>query len=123
MIKSRLCLQHQADRVAAAFGSPFAVTDVPGWPTRGDNIIMRANLAIIILGATVFMANGADARTVSRGHGRAETLQQQPSGGLYESLSQGHQSYPNPDRELYVNRSCCSWSSRKAKSRRRPIAH
>jgi hypothetical protein len=25
-----------------------------------------------------------------------------PSGGAYESTSQGHQSYPNPDRQPYV---------------------
>jgi hypothetical protein len=25
-----------------------------------------------------------------------------PSGGVYESTSQGHQSYPNPDRQPYV---------------------
>jgi hypothetical protein len=86
---------------------------------------MKANLAVTVLAALVFMANGADAqhRTGSRAHGRGETLQHQPSGGLYESLSQGHQSYPNPDRELYVNRSCCSWKSRTSKSRRRSTAH
>jgi hypothetical protein len=27
---------------------------------------------------------------------------QPPSGGTYESTSQGHQSYPNPDRQPYV---------------------
>jgi hypothetical protein len=27
---------------------------------------------------------------------------EQPSGGSYESTSQGHQSYPNPDRQPYV---------------------
>jgi hypothetical protein len=84
---------------------------------------MKAKLAIIILGALVLMANGANAqhRTGSQthvrhpsgtfeqayGHARRETSQYQSSGGLYDSYSQGHQSYPNPDRELYVNRSCC----------------
>jgi hypothetical protein len=84
---------------------------------------MKAKLAIIAFGALVFMANGAiaqhwtgsqtHARHLSRtsgqayGYARRETPQYQSSGGLYESYSQGHQSYPNPDRELYVNRSCC----------------
>jgi hypothetical protein len=80
---------------------------------------MKAKLAIIIFGALVLMANGANAqhrasgqthvRHLSRtsrqadGYGRRETPQYQSSEGLYESYSQGHQSYPNPDRELYVN--------------------
>jgi hypothetical protein len=79
---------------------------------------MKAKLAIIALGALVLMANGANAqhrtgsqthvRHLSRtfgqayGYARRETPQYKSSGGLYESYSQGHQSYPNPDRELYV---------------------
>jgi hypothetical protein len=27
---------------------------------------------------------------------------EQPGGGLYDSTSQGHQSYPNPDRQPYI---------------------
>jgi hypothetical protein len=27
---------------------------------------------------------------------------EQPRGGLYDSTSQGHQSYPNPDRQPYI---------------------
>jgi hypothetical protein len=89
-----------------------------------DNVIMKAGLAIIILGVLVLTANGANAqhrtggqthvRHLSRtfeqayGHERREAPQYQSSGGLYDSLSQGDQSYPNPDRELYVNRSCCT---------------
>jgi hypothetical protein len=85
-----------------------------------DNVIMKAKLAIIILGALVLTANGANAqhRTDHHGYTRGETPQYQSSGGLYDSFSQGQQSYPNPDRELYVNRSCCSW-----KSRQTPIKH
>jgi hypothetical protein len=81
-----------------------------------DNVIMKARLAIIILGALMLMANGANAqhrtggqthvRHLSRtfgqayGYARRETPQYKSSGGLYESLAQGDQSYPNPDREL-----------------------
>ena len=84
---------------------------------------MKAKLAIIAFGALVLIANGANAqhrtggltnvRHLSRTFGQAygyasrETPQYRSPGGLYESYSQGHQSYPNPDRELYVNRSCC----------------
>jgi hypothetical protein len=66
-----------------------------GWTSR--EAIMKAGLAIIILGsAMMFVANsGASAA--------------------------GGQSYnnPNPDRQTYVNRSCCSWKTNKHK----PIKH
>jgi hypothetical protein len=62
---------------------------------------MKAKLPIIALGALVLMANGANALHRTSGHPRG-TPQYPSSGGLYESYSQGHQSYPNPDRELYV---------------------
>jgi hypothetical protein len=29
----------------------------------------------------------------------------------YQSRANGTQAYPNPDRETYVNRSCCSWKT------------
>jgi hypothetical protein len=84
-----------------------------------DNAMTKAKRALIILGALALMANAANAqhragsqthvRPLSRtsGYARRESPQSQSSGGLYDSVSQGHQSYPNPDRELYVNRSCC----------------
>jgi hypothetical protein len=77
-------------------------------PASQDNVIMKAKLAIMILGAFVLITNGANARqrTDSHGYTRGETAYQS-SGGLYGSFSQGQQPYPNPDRELYVNRSCC----------------
>jgi hypothetical protein len=79
-----------------------------------------AKLAMIILGA-VLIASGANARTEKRGHVPNET-QYQSSGGLYGSFSQGAQPYANPDRELYVNRSCCSWKS-SHKAHHKPIKH
>jgi hypothetical protein len=74
-----------------------------------DDVIVKTNVAIIILGALVLMGNGAYAqhRDYSHGYAQGETPHYQSSGSLYESLSEGHQPYPNPDRELYVNRSCC----------------
>jgi hypothetical protein len=73
---------------------------------------MKAKLTIFIAGALVLMANGANAqpKTGSPLHIRhlSHTFGQANGGGIYESYSQGHQPYPNPDRELYVNRSCCS---------------
>jgi hypothetical protein len=76
---------------------------------------MRAKLAVIALGALVLMANGANAqhrsqthvRHLSRIFGQAygyaprEAPQYQSSGEVYESNSQGIQSYPNPDRGPY----------------------
>jgi hypothetical protein len=79
---------------------------------------MKAMLAIIVFGALALTANGTKAQHRARDHThvrflshtfkKGETPQYQSSGDLYGSFSQGHQSYPNPDRELYVNRSCCS---------------
>jgi hypothetical protein len=70
---------------------------------------MKGKLPVIIVGALLIMANSANAQPRTRGHGypRGETPQYQSSGGLYGSYPEGHQPYPNPDRELYVNRSCC----------------
>jgi hypothetical protein len=78
---------------------------------------MKAKLAVIALGALVLMANGAIAQhrtggqmhvrhlspTFGQAYGYApsEAPQFQSSGGLYESYSQGSQSYPNPDRGPY----------------------
>jgi hypothetical protein len=78
---------------------------------------MKAKLAVIALGALVLMANGANAQhrtsgqthvrhlspTFGQAYGYAprEAPQLQSSGGLYESYSQGSQSYPNPDRGPY----------------------
>ena len=79
-----------------------------------DIVIMKATPAILVLASLVLaslalMASSADAQKRSR-HSRGETPQPQLSGGLYDSLSQGHQSYPNYDRETYVNRSG-SWKT------------
>jgi hypothetical protein len=67
-----------------------------------ENVIMKATLAMIVLGALVLMTSGANA---------------------YRSNANGYQSYSNPDRETYVNRSCCSWKTTHAKARHAPIKH
>jgi hypothetical protein len=103
--------------VATKAPSPHAIEPVAN-ATSQDNVIMKAKLAIVVLGALVLIANGANAqhRTGNPTHVRYPShasapsygLQYQSSGSIFESYSQGRQSYPNPDRELYVNRSCCS---------------
>ena len=73
---------------------------------------MKTTLAILVLGSLALVTSGANAerRTV---HGYVpDTPQYQSSGGLYGSFSQGHQSYPNYDRQEYVNRSYGDWRSR-----------
>jgi hypothetical protein len=60
------------------------------WQSLEDKVIMKATLAIAILGALMLMSGGANA---------------------YRSNANGNQAYPNPDRETYVNRSCCSWKT------------
>jgi hypothetical protein len=51
---------------------------------------MKTTLAILVLGSLAFATGGANA---------------------YQSRANGYQSYSNPDRETYVNRSCCNWKS------------
>jgi hypothetical protein len=81
---------------------------------------MKGKLAVIAFGALVLMVNGANAqhRTrsqtnvwhVSRIFGQAygyaprEVSRYRSSAGVYESYSQGRQSYPNPDRGPYPQR-------------------
>jgi hypothetical protein len=80
----------KAKLAAVAIGAPFLVT------------------AIIAIGALFLMADEASAaRHSQHGQVRYQAPQSSSPGDLYGSFSQGHQSYPNPDRELYVNRSCC----------------
>jgi hypothetical protein len=81
---------------------------------------MKATMAILVLGSLALMASSADAPKRSR-YSRGETPQYQRSGGLYDSLAQGHQSYPNYDRETYVNRSG-SWKT-VHKAHSKPIKH
>jgi hypothetical protein len=60
--------------------------------------------ATMAAGVLVFAADAANAAARRSHHGQVigqPTLQYAPS-DLYESLSQGRQPYPNPDRELYV---------------------
>ncbi len=63
---------------------------------------MKTTLAIVILGASMLMAGGANA---------------------YRSNANGSQAYPNPDRETYVNRSCCSWKTNHAKAKHTVAKH
>jgi hypothetical protein len=86
-----------------------------------DIVIMRATLAILVLGSLALMASGADAQKRSR-YSRGETPQHQSSGGLYDSLSEGHQSVPNYDRETYVNRAYGDWKTVR-KAHKKPIKH
>jgi hypothetical protein len=65
-----------------------------------EGVIMKAKLAIIIVGTLVLMTSGANA---------------------YRSNANGNQAYPNPDRETYVNRSCCSWKT--THKAHKPIKH
>jgi hypothetical protein len=61
----------------------WSVDDVAGIT---GNVIMKTTLAILALGSLALMTSG-------------------------DSLSEGHQSSPNYDREGYQNRSCCNWKS------------
>ena len=82
---------------------------------------MKTTLVILVLGSLALMTSGADAQKRSR-YSRGETPQYQSSGGLYDSLSEGHQPYPNYDRQTYVNRAYGDWQT-KHKVHRKLIKH
>jgi hypothetical protein len=59
-------------------------------------VLVTAVTVVALTASSVF----ASARHQNSAPGRAGV--EQLGRGSYESYSQGHQSYPNPDRELYV---------------------
>ena len=61
---------------------------------------MKVLITAVTLAALAASPVFASARHQNSAPGRASVEQLNPSS--YESYSQGHQSYPNPDRELYV---------------------
>jgi hypothetical protein len=68
-------------------------------------MIMKTTSAVILAAimALAFTAGEASARQSRREHARDyQTHQYAPPANEYESLSQGRQSNPNPDRQLYV---------------------
>jgi hypothetical protein len=66
---------------------------------------MKTTSAVLVAAimALAFTAGEASARQSHREHVREyQTHQYAPPANEYESLSQGRQSNPNPDRQLYV---------------------
>jgi hypothetical protein len=63
------------------------------------DIFMKEFIAAVIV-ATLAAGQVSAAERHSRTPHRSNF--EQPGGGLYDSTSQGHQSYPNPDRQPYI---------------------
>jgi hypothetical protein len=63
-----------------------------GIHVHGENtLVMKTMLAVLaVLGPLALATSGANA---------------------YQSRANGYQSYPNYDRQEYVDRSCCSWKT------------
>jgi hypothetical protein len=61
---------------------------------------MKVLVAAVITAALVACQASAAER---HSHPPHRSTFEPPSGGPYESTSQGHQSYPNPDRQPYVS--------------------
>jgi hypothetical protein len=71
---------------------------------------MKKLFAIVALASVAALtANPVFAAVKHRAEHRAErpAFERPNPSNLYQSDAQGNQPYPNPDRELYVNRSCC----------------
>jgi hypothetical protein len=71
---------------------------------RTERIVMKKLLAIAALGTAVALT-ASTAFAAARHHNGAPerpAVERSNRSNLYQSDSQGNQSYPNPDRELYV---------------------
>jgi len=58
-------------------------------------------LMFLLVGAAALIGSPVVAATRHNGDAKRPNVEQ-PNNDLYESLAQGHQPYPNPDRQLYV---------------------
>ncbi len=68
---------------------------------------MKKLFAIVaITSVSALTANPVFAAVKHRAE-RPTAVERPNRSSLYQSDAQGTQPYPNPDRELYVNRSCC----------------
>jgi hypothetical protein len=81
--------------------------DIASVPSRGyaaseveTGLSMKELIAAVSIAAALFACQASAAERHSRTPHRFNFVP--PSGGAYESTSQGHQSYPNPDRQPYV---------------------
>jgi hypothetical protein len=63
---------------------------------------MKTMLGVLAVATLALMTSGANA---------------------YQSKANGYQSYPNYDRQEYVNRSCCSWKSNHKVQHKATIKH
>jgi hypothetical protein len=70
---------------------------------------MKKLLAIVALGTVAALTASPTFAAAKHHYGTPErpAFEQSNRSNLYQSDAEGNQPYPNPDRELYVNRSCC----------------
>jgi hypothetical protein len=68
---------------------------------------MRKLFAIVAIASVAALTANPVFAAVKHRAERPTTVERQNRSDLYQSDAQGNQPYPNPDRELYVNRSCC----------------
>jgi hypothetical protein len=87
-------------RFPGAFLSPWNGSD----PEKSAMKKLFAILAIASVAALT--ANPVFAAVKHRAE-RPTAVERVNRSNVYQSDAQGNQPYPNPDRELYVNRSCC----------------
>jgi hypothetical protein len=72
-----------------------------------EKIVMNRLFAIVaMVSVAALTANPVLAAVRHRAEGPT-SIERPNRSDLYQSDAQGNQPYPNPDRELYVNRSCC----------------
>jgi hypothetical protein len=71
---------------------------------------MKMKTLVAIVALIAIVAGPAFAQAPSRNHAfhhQSSSTVHLNRSNVYQSDAQGNQPYSNPDRELYVNRSCC----------------
>jgi hypothetical protein len=69
--------------------------------------IMRKLFAIVAIASVAALMGNPVFAAVKHRAERPAAVERLDRSNVYQSDAQGSQPYPNPDRELYVNRSCC----------------
>jgi hypothetical protein len=73
----------------------------------GNEKIVMVKLFAIVAVATVATLTASPVFAAVKHRAERPTVERTNRSNLYQSDAQGNQPYSNPDRELYVNRSCC----------------
>jgi hypothetical protein len=87
-----------------SFHRPVDIASVPSRGYAASEVETGLSMKELIAAVSIAALFACQASAAERHSPTPHRFNFQPpsSGGVYESTSQGHQSYPNPDRQPYV---------------------